>query len=252
MSGEYELVGAYRIVDKEPEFWYGPSGVRMKSSYDYVSETDNGDVYLELIIRRTDTVAIRIDSDGERTEYTSLTEAVEEVQYGETIAVVGDVREEQAKVPSGTLVLDMPRGEFRVPEQKDLRHPDYDMVVSLGKPVGQESEAYYYTIDPNRVQVRFVPVDANGAAVVLTPDESGAVRSAALKMENIKDDLYYTLDRTDDLSAGWTSGTKTQYDTDGTGIYETSVELMGNPSAQFFRVRVTDNPLGAIPSGSAQ
>ena len=205
------------------------------------------DVTLEVELLLEGAVAIVNPGTERAKQYRTLQEAVDSIvsqktniyddpsMYGSPILVIGDVTGESAQVPSGTTVYNSPFGDFRPPTGGDLRRP-YHRVTRVEN---SGYEAWRYELDPEKVRVRFEPVDGTNSAVVLT-EEGGAVVAATVQMGNIKDDLYYMLDRTRDLTADWIKGEKVRYGIAGSVV--TDVGLPYDPAAHFFRARVTDDP----------
>ncbi|MBQ0031510.1 MAG: hypothetical protein KBT68_01780 [bacterium] len=169
--------------DSAAALWYNGDLSPRKPRY----ETDDlGDVMLK--VRYGNVVAILGKGTENERKFETLAAAVDEANYGDTISVVGDVQGENVKVPIGMTVEVETNGKFREPMEDDLRHKYYKVTTR-----GEGGKTYYtYGLNEEMVVPRFGSSDGT-PAMELVRDEEGKTVSVRLNVENVYEDLYYTV-----------------------------------------------------------
>ena len=167
--------------------------------------------------------------------FTSLEAAVEALEYGDTVTVVGDVQLEQAKVPSGTTVILGHGAKFRDPRTQDLRRDYHEAVPVYG--ADGSLAGWRYRLDEEKVRPVFAAEEGgNGLPALEAADGKFLIR-----IGNAKEDLFYTVHRASEVTGKYEPIVKAKADGDG----RVSAEMSGD--AAFYRVSVTDDP---APLGS--
>ena len=168
--------------------------------------------------------------------FKTLADAIATAGYGATVTIVGDVTDENVRLPSGLVVRIGETGAFRKPGPEDLLHDYYEVreILEQGRVVG-----YAISLDAAKVAPQVGDDKSSGTPWLefVRDDRTGSVTSAVLTLINAYEGLYYGVEtgpEPDDLKS-----TGCWIPSSNRGMLRLEVPAVGD--RRFYRIRVTDH-----------